>query len=407
MGVRSCATQGDMPRFKPFAGLRYSSSLRLDDCICPPYDIVGPEERERLGLLSESNAIHVELPAEDPERGLDRYQAAARTLAAWRAGGVLELDGEPSFYVLRMTLPDGTTTRGVIGALGCEAPGGEVLPHEETIPKDKSDRLDLLRACRSNLSPIWGLSLASGLAKLCLTDDPPQARAVDSDGVIHELWQVSDPSQIQSISSTVAGSPVVIADGHHRYETALAYQAECGPGGPDPAGADHVMAFVVELSADELSVRPIHRALHGLAPGLDASGGFEELFSVARCGPGDDASIERSMASGGLTLLSASTTWSLVPRPDAPAKAGSDLDSSIVARAVESIPGAFTSHHHSVEAAVAAVRTGEADAAVLLRPVTVDQIALWARDRRRMPPKTTYFYPKPATGMVFRSLDEA
>jgi len=153
-----------MPRFRPFPGLRYDRSLPLDKVIAPPYDVVGPEQRAELAARHRANAIHVELPVQDNRSGLDKYRAAAQIFSTWRQDGVLVPEPSPVFYAYRMTDPGGGSTTGVIGALECEEPGGAILPHEQTIPKDKSDRLDLLRACRANLSPIWGLSLARGLA---------------------------------------------------------------------------------------------------------------------------------------------------------------------------------------------------------------------------------------------------
>src|SRR4051794_1935275 len=152
-------------------------------------------------------------------------------------------------------------TLGVIGALGLEPPGqGDVLPHEHTTPKAKSDRLDLLRATTANLSPIWGLSLSEGLSKLL---EPDAAVALgrwsDGDGVGHELWRIDDERAIGRITETVGSAPVVIADGHHRYETSLAFAAERA----DLTGATATLCYVVELAPDQLTVRPIHRLVRG------------------------------------------------------------------------------------------------------------------------------------------------
>jgi uncharacterized protein (DUF1015 family) len=164
-----------VPRFEPFAGLRYDPAIPLDKVIAPPYDIVDPGERARLADRHLANAIHVELPVDDPRTGLDRYQSAAAHLVRWTEDGVLQRDAAPAFYAYRMTVPGGGTTTGVIGALGCDPAGADVLPHEQTMPKDTTDRLDLLRACRTNISPIWGLSLSGGLSKTFEPDGPPAA----------------------------------------------------------------------------------------------------------------------------------------------------------------------------------------------------------------------------------------
>jgi len=395
-----------VPRFQPFPGLRYDRSVPLDKVIAPPYDVVGPEERAVLAARHRANAIHVELPVQDNRSGLDKYHAAAQIFATWREEGVLVLEGSPVFYAYRMTDPDGGTTTGVIGALGCEGPGGDILPHEQTTPKDKSDRLELLRQCRANLSPIWGLSLSRGLAAAYEPEGPPDAEAVDDDGVTHALWVLEEPTVVEEVRRAVEGAPVVIADGHHRYETALTYQAErrTATSGA-PGDYDLVMAFVVELSEGNLSVGPIHRTIAGVPPDVDVPQLFGRWFDTVHAGPADSHLVEAVAGSGALALVTGRGVWLLTPREQTYAEAGSDLDSSLVALVTEAIPDAEVSYVHDSRAAVAAVLAGDADAAVLIRPVTVEQISEWAHARRRMPPKSTFFYPKPRTGMVFRPVE--
>jgi len=393
-----------MPRFRPFAGLRYDRSVPLDKVIAPPYDVVGPEERARLAHRHTANAIHVELPVQDAHAGLDKYHSAARIFSTWRHDGLLVPDA-PAFYAYRMTVPGGGATTGVIGALGCEAPGGDILPHEQTIPKDKSDRLDLLRACRANLSPIWGLSLSQGLAAVYEPEGPPRGEAVDDDGVAHALWVLDAPEVVEAITSAVESAPVVIADGHHRYETALTYQAERRAGRDGAAGDyDLVMALVVELAEGQLSVGAIHRTVSGLPAGLDLTELFGRWFDIVHAGPTDDHLV--GAVSGALALVTPGDVWLLTPREKTYAEAGSDLDSSLVALALDAVPEAAVTYVHDWRSALAEVTGGGAQAALLLRPVTVDQISEWAHARRRMPPKSTYFYPKPRTGMVFRTVED-
>jgi uncharacterized protein (DUF1015 family) len=392
-----------MPRFAPFAGLRYDPSIPLDRVIAPPYDIVDPEERARLAARHLANAIHVELPVEDPRTGLDRYQSAGHYLARWIEEGVVQRDAGPAFYAYRMSEPDGSTTTGVIGALVCDPAGADILPHEQTMPKDTTDRLDLLRACHANLSPIWGLSLTAGLSKFFEPEGPADAQATDDDGVGHALWVLDDPAVMAAITAAVAESPVVIADGHHRYHTALTYQAERRAAlGQVPGDYDAVMALVVELSEDQLSVGPIHRTLSGLPADLDLADTFGQWFDTVHVGPADATLVDAVADSQALALLTAGDLWLLTPREETYTAAGSDLDSSLIALVVEQIPGAQITYHHDWRSAVAAVTAGEADAAVLIRPVTVAQIGEWAHAHKRMPPKSTYFHPKPRTGMVYR-----
>lgn len=387
-----------MPRFDPFPGLRYGPQVPLDRVIAPPYDIVGPDERAVLAARHPANAIHVELPVADRGADLDPYAHAAQLLESWIADGTLQRDRIPAFYGYRMTSPTGQSTTGVIGALGLEGPGGDVLPHEQTIPKDRTDRLELLRATRANLSPIWGLSLTDGLSSALTLGSTPDGAALDDEGVRHELWTVDDPVRIEAVRGAVESSPVVLADGHHRYETALAYDAESPDGAP---GA--VMALVVELVEDQVSVGPIHRAVIGVPAGTDVLGAFGAWFDLDPEGPASDGTLAPLADSDTPALVYGDKAWRLQARPEAYEAAGSDLDASVVAMTVDAM-GATTSHRHTWAEAVGDVRSGSADAAVLMRPVTVQQIATWARDRRRMPPKSTYFFPKPRTGMVFRTL---
>jgi uncharacterized protein (DUF1015 family) len=305
-----------------------------------------------------------------------------------------------------MTPPDGTAITGVIGALGCEPPGGDVLPHEQTIPKDTTDRLDLLRACRANLSPIWGLSLTPGLAEAYRPETAPDARAVDDEGVVHSLWVLDDPKVAAEVARRVDASPVVIADGHHRYETAVRYQAERRAANDGaPGDFDLVMAFIVELAEDQLSVGPIHRTIAGAPPDLDLAEAFQPWFDTTQAGPAEHQVLEAVASSEALALVAPGGVWLLSPRQEAYEAAGSDLDSSLVALVTDKIGGLHLGYHHDWHTAVTAVTTGTAQAALLLRPVTVRQIRDWAEARRRMPPKSTYFRPKPRTGMVFRPVE--
>jgi uncharacterized protein (DUF1015 family) len=394
-----------VPRFEPFAGLRYDPAIPLDRVIAPPYDVVDAEERARLASRHLANAIHVELPVDDPRTGLDKYRAAADYLERWTGEGVISFEERPAFYAYRMIEQDGTSTTGVIGALGVDPDGTDILPHEQTMPKDTTDRLELLRATRTNLSPIWGLSLTSGLTKTFAPEEPPAANAVDDDGVVHRLWVVDDPTAIEAIGAAVGASPVVIADGHHRYHTALEYREERRRAGAGAGGWDAIMAFVVELAEDQLSVGPIHRILRGVPEEIDLCQAFGEWFDTVDAGPAEQSLLEAVAHSQALALLAKGQVWLLTPREETYTAAGSDLDSSLVALVTDRMPGVEVTYHHDWRVADAAVASGEADGAVLIRPVTVAQIGRWAHANRRMPPKSTFFHPKPRTGMVFRSVE--
>jgi uncharacterized protein (DUF1015 family) len=396
-----------MPRFSPFRGLRYDPSvIALAQVIAPPYDVIEPADRMRLATRSSFNSVHLELPDADLRAGLDRYQVAAHLLTAWRTDGVLVLEDHPAYYLYRMTTRDGRSTLGVIGALGLpeEDEDGEVLPHEETLPKPRSDRLDLLVATEANLSPIWGLSMTKGMSLALQPRGEPDIDVHDDDGVRHQLWVVPE-SDAAEITEAVGAEPIVIADGHHRYETARVYQRQVrAERGNAPGGHDWVMALVVELSEEQLTVGAIHRVITGLTPDSDLIGGFGRWFDVVRAGDGSDRVVTALGEASSLALITNEDAWLLTPRPETYETAKSDLDSSLVALALLEFPDAALSHRHSWQEAIESVRTGDAQAAVLLRPPTVAQISDWAHEHRRMPPKTTYFSPKPRTGMVIRPL---
>jgi uncharacterized protein (DUF1015 family) len=399
-----------MPRFEPFRGLRYDpDKAPIRQVIAPPYDVIDSAERVHLASRHPANAVLVELPEPDLQGGHDRYAVATELFTRWLADGTLVVDDAPSLYPYRMIDTDGHASTGVIGLLGLAAPGDEsdILPHEQTLPKPKSDRLDLLRATRANLSPIWGLSMHKGLtATFDPTDDEPVADTYDDDGVRHQLWVLSDPDSIAAITAAVAEAPVVIADGHHRYETARTYSAEVREAnGNQPGPHDFVLALIVELAEDQLTVGAIHRTISGLSPDVDLTEALSEWFDVVRAGAADDRTLGALADSNSLALITGGDAYLLLPRESTYEAAGDDLDSSLIALALSHLPPHEATHRHSVAEVMAALASGDAQAGFLLRPVTVAQIEEWAGERRRMPPKTTYFSPKPRTGMVFRSLD--
>jgi uncharacterized protein (DUF1015 family) len=398
-----------VPRFEPFAGLRYASGTDVDAVTAPPYDVIDGEERARLAARSDSNAVLFDLP--DEADGPGRYDAADSLLRDLQGRGVLLTDEAPSFYVYRMVYDDEQGrerhTTGVLGALQLSRPGEDgILPHEHTTPKAKSDRLDLLRSTRHNLSPIWGLSLAKGLTELCRTDLPPDMEATDEDGVRHQLWRVTDPARLAAISEVVGGQPVVIADGHHRYETSLAYRDERRAVDGEGGGWDATLAYVVELTEDELAVRPIHRLLRGEPRGDELLAALTAALFESAPAEADLDLPDRMAAEGALGLvLPGGEAHLLKPRADAFPDDMQDLDSSRLAAALETMPGIEVEYQHGTDTILRRVGNGEAMAGVLLRPAGVPQIEATAHTGVRMPPKTTFFWPKPRTGFVFRALD--
>jgi uncharacterized protein (DUF1015 family) len=403
-----------MAHLAPFPGLRYDPTLVVaNDVVSPPYDVVGPTERAELAAKSPYNAINVELPVADPLTGLDSYENAARIVDRWTRAGVLKADPRACLYLYRMSYLDAEqrprSTTGVLGALGIDLDGPcEVLPHEQTVPKDRADRLSLLRSTRLNTSPIWVLSPVDGLTSACnelaAQSDGPSWRAKDAAGVLHEIWPVAAERDIANLAGLVATAPVLIADGHHRYRTACAYDAECRKLGRElPGTNDHVLALVVELSADQLRVGAIHRLVKGLEPGL-IEDKLASYFSVEDAP--DPLPDLTTMPSGTIVFGSEQGFKLLRALPALAQAAEDDLDSSRLAVALADLPALEVSYEPSFDAALDALREGRAQGAFLLNPVSVERIRQVAHGGRLMAPKTTYFAPKPLTGMVFRSLDE-
>ncbi|MGH9004430.1 MAG: DUF1015 family protein, partial [Acidimicrobiia bacterium] len=408
-----------MPDFFPFPGVRYrpdAVAARLEDLTAPPYDVIDAEAQARLEAAHPMNAVHLILPR-DQEPG-DRYEQAARRLVDWRSQGVLEAD-PPRLYLYRMAYIDDAgqarVTTGVVGALALSPPGqGDVLPHERTMPKPRGDRLELLRATRANLDPVWVLSMAPGLSELLATADvPATASCIDRDGVEHCLFPLPDDVAAR-VTETVGSAPVVIADGHHRYETALAFAGDnLSPGGhPEPGGAGQIMALVVELAPEQLNVRPIHRILIGAGGELRRRLG--EVATLTPLGPETPEALralpgrmDQEAAMGlvdgeGLALvgLRLDVLGPELDRLPAPLR---EVDSARLEAALTRLGIPEELDFHADPATVAAeVAKGRADAGVFLRAVSVAQIQAVADAGERMPEKTTYFSPKPLTGMVFR-----
>jgi uncharacterized protein (DUF1015 family) len=401
-----------VPDLAPFRGLRYTAGPDLTAVTAPPYDVIDADERAALLAEHPNNAVRLILPEGTAD---DAYDVARDTLAAWRADGTLAPDATPALYAYRMDAPrpGGGTHRtvGVIGALGLPAGsvGGDVLPHERTLPKAKSDRLALLRATRANFDPIWGLTLAGGLSDLA-AGAPPVARSVDPAGVVHELGIIDDDERIAAVRALVASQPMVLADGHHRFDTACTYRAEVGA-----PGAEAILCLVMSLDDAQLDVRPFHRLVRGAPADLRERLGAH--WGVRPFGAPTPEVVGRLVAAmegeDGLGLVDEGGAALLTPIPPlAPVVAEMpeplrDVDAARFDASVRPLLDGATLAYRSDAASVAGmVVAGEADAALLLRGVTVEQIRAAADARVLMPEKTTYFAPKPRTGMVMRAFDD-
>lgn len=405
-----------MVALEPFAALRYDTGrVRLDDVVCPPYDVVESDERARLAARSPYNAIHVELPVAD-EPGGDPYHQASVLLARWQTAGVLRRDETPRLYAYHLRhLVDGQprTTRGVLGALALSGlRDGTLLPHEETLSRARTDRLRLLRATRVNTSPIWGLSLAAGLADLVAPTRPADAVANDDAGVCHELWCL-DEVTTAAVAARVREAPVVVADGHHRLQVAAEFaeeQAAVGADTPLARAAESVLAFVTELRPDELVVGPIHRLLR-----ISAEAALERLgtgFSVEVARSSDPRELEATaVAEGAVALVGGGRAWWLRRPSAAQSEEASEILASLDTTTISTVlpADAVQGYANGAEDVRRALEADPADparaqSALIVRPVRTDEIAAVARAGLRFPPKSTFFVPKPRTGLVFRPL---
>jgi uncharacterized protein (DUF1015 family) len=393
-----------VPRFTPFPALRYCDP-QIDDLIAPPYDVLSDADLDDLGARSRWNITHVDVPRESA--GAGRYDAAAATLSEWIDAGVMAYDEVPTFTIYRMRFTDAAgTARDIAGVLGglevVDEGAGGVLPHERVTPKASTDRLDLTRATQANLSPVWGLSLASGLTAL-LAEPGEAVASVTVDGVEHVVERVADPDRIRAIADTVGSDDVLIADGHHRYGISRTYRDEVrAANGNRPNPADETLAFVSELVADQLSVEAIHRLYHDVSFG-DLVDALDARFERSDAGTPDDSTLATMHDEGVLCLVGpdGAAQW-LRARPGAFDGVRS-LDGAWLEHALAGVPHSVT-YQHGVDHAVDAVTSGASTAAVLIRPVSVAEIERTAREGALMPPKSTFFTPKLRTGLVVRSL---
>ena len=394
-----------MPRFEPFAALRYASS-DIDDLIAPPYDVLSDADVDALEARSPHNVVHVDVQRERDGDG--RYEAAGERLRAWVDEGVLVRDPEPSFTLYRMAFTDDAgRDREIVGVLGglevVDEGAGRVLPHERTTPKAKTDRLDLTRATRTNMSPVWGLSLASGLTTL-LTEPGETIASVVVDGVTHSVERVTDPARVQAISAMVWSDDVLIADGHHRYSIARTYRDEVREAtGSDDTPAELTLTFVSELVEEQLSVAAIHRVYRGISR-VDLVAALSRSFEPWQIGKVGPQTLAEMEAQGYLCLVYPDGTgdW-LMPREGAFEDVRA-LDGAWLEHALEGVDHEV-SYQHGVQEVLDLMRDDRSvTASVLIRPVSVAEIERTAREGLLMPPKSTFFTPKLRTGLVIREL---
>ncbi|SHJ38779.1 Uncharacterized conserved protein, DUF1015 family [Desulfofundulus thermosubterraneus DSM 16057] len=451
-----------MAEIKPFRGLRYASGVGpLADLVTPPYDVIDAKAQDDYYRRHPYNIIRLEYgkvyPGDDESN--NRYTRAAADFTAWREKGVLVPEESPALYLYEQEFSAGgkrLVRSGMICAVKLEPyEKGVVLPHEETLPKHKEDRLALMRACRANFSPIFGLYADEEMTVDNLlrprAGRSPDLDFTDENGHAHRLWVITDPAVIEQVRQAMAGSRIFIADGHHRYETALAYsrerrQEEGNPAGPGPY--DYVMMTLVNLYDPGLVVLPTHRLVRNVE-GLDVEellGKIQEHFEIevfplapgygnfydfikelatrggftgdARPGAGPLShrhSFGLYCGSGRLYLLTLRDEGAL-PRlmPAGHSAAWQGLDVSVLHHLIldrllgiggaERARESHLTYTREEAGALKAVDEGEYQLAFFLNPTLVEEVTAVAANGEKMPQKSTFFYPKLITGLVINPL---
>ena len=412
-----------MADVQPFRALNYDLTKTggLQPVAAPPYDVIDDAQRADLAARSPYNVVEIDLP-----QGDDPYGHAAEVFAQWQREGVLVRDEDEALWALAQdyTGPDGRrrTRRGFFARVRVEDYGpGRIRPHERTHPGPKEDRLRLTRATGANLSPIFSLyDDPAGAAWGALephTEAPPFGDVTDGDGTVHRLWRVADPEALAAVRQALAPAELLIADGHHRYETARVFAHESG----EP-GAQYVLMCLVALQDPGLTVFPTHRLLTGLdaarRAALDrvlADDFRSQDVPPDALEPQGDGPVRMGYLEDGrpqmLTLRDPAIAAAALPGKPEPYR---ELDTAVLEGVV--LRGALgmseddISHLHGLayarDAAEARerVRRGEADAAFFMRATPVEQVRAVAAAGESMPPKSTYFFPKVLTGMVFNVL---
>jgi uncharacterized protein (DUF1015 family) len=425
-----------MADVQPLHALHYDLSVvgDLGDVVAPPYDVIDARQRAALVARSPFNVVAVDLPESEPG-GRDPYESARELFESWQLQGAVVRDSQPALWAhtQRYTGPDGVvqTRRGFFCRVRIEEYGpGRVRPHERTHPGPKEDRLRLTRATRANMSPIFSLySDSAGAAWEALqpaTARAPWGEATDADGTVHRLWRVADEPVIAAVQAAARGAELLIADGHHRYETARAYAEEVGGEG------DHryVLMCLVALEDPGLTVFPTHRLVKGLDPERrealaaalardfeTAEVPVEELAPPAGAGPlqlGYIASESGRPDAGRplrLTLKDqAIADAALAGHSEAYRRLDTGVLEALLLKGALGFSDEDISHLHNFRyardagEALELVRSGAYEAAFLMRATPVAQVRDVAAAGENMPPKSTYFFPKLLTGLPFNPL---
>lgn len=401
-----------MADVRPFRALRYAPGAGpLADLVAPPYDVISADEKRGLLARSAYNAVRLELPE-------IAYEEVAGLIAHWRDEKVLETTPAPCVvaWTQTFTLADGVARerKTLLATVGLEPYEARVVrPHERTHAGPKEDRLRLIRAVRTNVSPVFGLypdPEGAAWAALAVTGQP-QAEATDRDGTVHRFWVVDDPVALGALTASMADRWILIADGHHRYETALAYRDELHASGEGPGAHDRVLMGLTALDDDGLVVLPTHRLLTRWPEGAEGAFASTDLpdidaLTAALADAPEDAPAFGLVRPGRIQLLTGPA--------DAGLSAAQQLDVAAIEREIL-IPhlGAdqaalahdeVLSYTKDASEARALVESGAIAAALVLRGIPKSSVAAVAEAGETMPQKSTYFFPKLLTGVAFHSL---
>ena len=422
-----------MPRLMPIRGLRYTAKAgTLDQLLAPPFDVIGEGERERLSGLSPHNAVRLELA----EAGPNRYQTVAAELEGWVAEGVLARDPEPMLYVYEQAFVEAGVRRQrralICGVESQPWEAGAVLPHEFTMSAPKEDRLHLLQATGTQFSPIFMLARdrsgqLAGLLASASASTEPDTSGETADGVTHRLWALpAERGQLRQLAPLLSEA-FYIADGHHRYETSLAYRTWLAER-EGTLASDHparfAMAGVVPVEDEGLIVRPLHRYLPRGAP-ADWRERLAPLFEIEEAAVAlDPAALERVRAAspsaivavnlepGGVHVLRPTNERAVASLAPTGASARWAAAAPILLRLGVLDPlwgisddelraGAVTFTHEVAEVVEA---LGGGGVGFLLQHVPASEVIGLADNGERLPQKSTFYYPKLGTGLVFAPL---
>jgi uncharacterized protein (DUF1015 family) len=423
-----------MADVQPLRALHYDPAVTgsLADVVAPPYDVIDAEQRAGLIARSPYNVVAIDLPQGEPG-GRDPYDSASELFETWQLQGALVRDSEPALWAHTQdyTGPDGQrrSRRGFFCRVRIEGYGpGRVRPHERTHPGPKEDRLRLTRATRANISPIFSLysdpANAAWAALAPATEQQPYGEVTDADGTVHRLWRVAGPQAIAAVQAATRDAELLIADGHHRYETMQAYADEIGGEGEHR----YILMCLVALEDPGLTIFPTHRLVRGMDSARRAAlqQALERDFEITPLPATEDLApkpqaeattpLELGYLDGEGRRLrlelkdQAIAEEALQDHSDAYRHLDTGVLETLILKGALGLSDDDISHFNGLfyardtAEAEAMVASGEYEAAFLMRPTPVQQVRDVAAAGENMPPKSTYFFPKLLTGLLFNPL---